>query len=80
MDSQARTRNTVLVKSREMTGRSVERLLLKEGNPISLVFQNIDPPPPYPAFVGGEDTLSGRRGGWGPVNILEDERNRALLQ
>jgi hypothetical protein len=35
---------------------------------MSLVFQNIDPPPPSPpgecvppAFVGGEDTLSGRR-------------------
>jgi hypothetical protein len=30
---------------------SVERLLLKEGNPImSLVFQNIDPPPPSPPW------------------------------
>jgi hypothetical protein len=56
---------------------------------MSLVFQNIDPPshsPPGkcvpPAFVGGvgEDTLAGRRWGWG-VNILEDERHRiALLQ
>jgi hypothetical protein len=55
----------------------------------SLVFQNIDPLPPLrPASVyppplvggGGEDTLAGRRGGWG-VNILEDERHRiALLQ
>jgi hypothetical protein len=52
-----------------------------------LVFQNIDPPAPSPpgeceppAFVGGEDTLTGRRRGWG-VNILEDERQRiALLQ
>ncbi len=50
--------------------------------------QNIDPPPSpsppgecvAPAFVGGEDTLARRRGGWG-VNILEDERDRiALLQ
>jgi hypothetical protein len=59
---------------------------------MSLVFQNIDPPPPFsagrvctvpPAFVGGgggEDTLAGPRGGWG-VNILGDERHRiALLQ
>jgi hypothetical protein len=47
-------------------------------------------PPPSPSPHGesvlppqqrrGEDTLAGRRGGWG-VNILEDERNRvALLQ
>jgi hypothetical protein len=47
---------------------------------MSLIFQNIYPPPPSlpgmcvpPTFVGGEDTLAGRRGGWG-VNILEDER------
>jgi hypothetical protein len=54
---------------------------------MSLVFQNIDPPPPSPpgvcvspTFVGGEDTLAGWRGGWG-VNNLEDERQRiALLQ
>jgi hypothetical protein len=53
---------------------------------MSLVFQNIDPPPPSPpgegvppAFVGGEDTLAGWRGVG--VNILEDERHRiALLQ
>jgi hypothetical protein len=52
---------------------------------MSLVFQNIDPPPPCPpgecvppAFVGGEDTLARRRGGWG-VNILEDERHRIAL-
>jgi hypothetical protein len=37
-------------------------------------------PPLPPTFVGGEDTLARRRGGWG-VNILEDERDRiALLQ
>ncbi len=54
---------------------------------MSLVFQNIDPPPPSlpgecvpPAFVGEEDTLAGRRGGCG-VKILEDERYMiALLQ
>jgi len=54
---------------------------------MSLVFQDIDPLPPSPTgecvppvFVGGEDTLAGRRGGWG-ANILEDERHRiALLQ
>jgi hypothetical protein len=65
-------------------------ILLQEGNPISLVFQNIDPPSPSPP---GESvlppqqrrgarghTLAGRRVGWG-VNILEDVRNRiALLQ
>jgi hypothetical protein len=34
----------------------------------------LTPPSPCvpPAFVGGEDTLARRRGGWG-VNILEDE-------
>ncbi len=65
---------------------SVERLLLQEGNPMSLVFQNIDHPPPLrPASVssprnkGDGYTLAGRRGGG--VNILEDERHRiALLQ
>ncbi len=57
---------------------------------MSLVFQDIDPPPPSPTgecvppvFVGGEDTLAGRRGGW-VANILEDERHErhriALLQ
>jgi hypothetical protein len=55
---------------------------------MSLVFQNIDPPSPYPPGKcapppkkkGGRYTLAGRRGGWG-VNILEDERHRiALLQ
>jgi hypothetical protein len=36
-------------------------------------------PPPF-LGGGGEDTLAGRRGGWG-VNILEDESHRiALLQ
>jgi hypothetical protein len=68
----------------------VERLLLKEGNPMSLVFQNIDPPPPSPpvecvppAFVvggGGGRTNSPAERGVG-VNISEDERHRiALLQ
>jgi hypothetical protein len=55
---------------------------------MSLIFQNIDPPPPFPPdecvectpLLGEEDTLAGRKGGWG-VNILEDERHRiALLQ
>jgi hypothetical protein len=47
---------------------------------MSLVFQNIDPPPPSlpgecvppPPFGAGEDTLAGWRKGWGGVNILED--------
>jgi hypothetical protein len=45
---------------------------------MSGVFQSINPPPPHrpasvypPPLVRGEDTLDGRRGGWG-VNILED--------
>jgi hypothetical protein len=43
------------------------------------VFQNIDPPPPSPPLVSlGEDTLAGRRGGWG-VNILEDVRHSSVL-
>jgi hypothetical protein len=53
---------------------SMERLILLEDNPMSLVFQNIDPPSPSPpgecvppAFVGGEDTLAGRRGGGGSI-------------
>ncbi len=56
---------------------------------MSLVFQNIEhPPPPLSArrvctprlYGGGGDTLAGRRGGRG-VNILEDEGHRiALLQ
>jgi hypothetical protein len=48
------------------------------------VFQNIDPPPSPPSppsecvlppHQGGGYTLSGRRGGWGGVNILEDARH-----
>jgi hypothetical protein len=52
---------------------------------MSLVFQNIGPPPPSPPGecvlpLQQRYTLAGRRGGWG-VNILEDERDRiALLQ
>jgi hypothetical protein len=40
---------------------------------MSLVFQNIDPPPPsppgecIPPAIVGEDTLAGRRGGWGSI-------------
>ena len=53
---------------------------------MSLVFQNIDPPPPSPpgkcvppAFVaGGGDTLAGWRGGLG-FNILEDARHSSVL-
>jgi hypothetical protein len=52
---------------------------------MALVFQNITPHPPhrlaivYPSpLVLGEDTLAGRRGGWG-VNILEDARHSSVL-
>jgi hypothetical protein len=48
---------------------------------MSGVFQNIDPHPltarrvcASPPLVRGEDTLAGRRGGWG-VNNLEDARH-----
>ncbi len=44
--------------------------------PFNSFIHGVYPPP----LLRGEDTLAGRRGGWG-VNILEDERNRiALLQ
>jgi hypothetical protein len=51
---------------------------------MSLVFQNIDPPPPSPpgeyvlppAFVGGEDRFAGRRGGW--VSIFWKTRDIGL--
>ncbi len=51
----------------------VERLLLYKANPMSCVFQNIDPPLrpasvyPPPPWLRGEDTLAGWRGGWGPI-------------
>ncbi len=54
---------------------------------MSLVFQNIDPPPPSPPGecvlppnkgVGYTLAVARRRGGWG-VNILEDERHRIAL-
>jgi hypothetical protein len=56
---------------------------------MSRVFQNIDPPtlsarrvctvyPPASPLLRGEDTLAGRRGGWG-VNILEDVRHSSVL-
>jgi hypothetical protein len=63
---------------------TVERLL-QEANPISLVFQNIEPPSPslpgkcvLPPQQRRGYTLARRRGGWG-VNILEDERTRIGL-
>jgi hypothetical protein len=34
---------------------------------MSGVFQNIDPPPPSPPLVRGEDTLAGWRGGGGSI-------------
>jgi hypothetical protein len=53
---------------------------------MSLIFQNIDPPPLRPASVnpppllGGTHAFVGAERGMG-VNVLEDERHRiALLQ
>jgi hypothetical protein len=56
----------------DLRNRTVESLLLKEANPMSCVFQNIDPPPPFPpgecvpsAFVaGGGHTRRVERGVW----------------
>ncbi len=52
---------------------------------MSVVFQNIDPPPPHrpasvypPPLVRGEDTFAGWRGGWG-VNISEDAKDSSVL-
>jgi hypothetical protein len=67
---------------------SVERLLLEEGNPMSLVFQILTPPLsarrvcPPPNKGGGYIIHTCRAGeGGGGVKILEDERHRiALLQ
>jgi hypothetical protein len=58
-----------------------------EANPMSGVFQNIDPPHlltarrvcvPPPPLVRGKDTLAGWRGVWG-VNIFEDARHSSVL-
>ncbi len=51
-------------------------IILQEANPMSGVFQNIDPPPPSALTARwGEDTLAGRRGGGGGgVNSLEGAR------
>ncbi len=51
-----------------------------------MLLKNIDPPPPSPPgeclppppLLRGEDTLAGRRGGWG-VNVLEDARHSSVL-
>jgi hypothetical protein len=49
---------------------------------MSCVFQNIDPIPLSARrgvpLLRGEDTLAGRRGGWG-VNILEDARRHSSV-
>jgi hypothetical protein len=52
---------------------------------MSVVFQNIDPPPLNrpasvypPPLVRGEDTSRGGEVGWG-VNILEDARHSSVL-
>ncbi len=53
-------------------------ILVLEGNPISLVFQNIDPPHPPLRRCGGRTDSPGGEGDGG-VNILEDERDRIAL-
>jgi hypothetical protein len=53
---------------------------------MSIVFQNINPPPSPPGeceplcepLVRGEHTLAGWRGGW-EVNVLEDARHCSVL-
>ncbi len=66
-------------------GVALRREIIVRGNPISLVFQNIDPPSPsppgecvHPAFVAGGGQTRRAERGMG-VNILEDERNRIAL-
>ncbi len=64
-----------------MAGKRRE-IILEEANPMSGVFQNIDPPLPGecvpPAFgAGGGHTRWG--GGGGGVNILEDARHSSVL-
>ncbi len=63
----------------------VDGLYCKEANPMSGVFQNIDPHPltarrvcTPPAFGGGVDTIDGCRGGGG-VNSLENARHCSVL-
>jgi hypothetical protein len=57
-------------------GLERREIILYEANPMSGVFQNIDPPPPHPPasvypppppLVRGEDTLAGWRGGGGSI-------------
>jgi hypothetical protein len=56
------------------------------ANPMSGVFQNIDPPPPQsppgervpPAFGAGRGHTRWVERGWG-VNILEDARHSSVL-
>ncbi len=65
--------NNIISQAKKQMLEHRVHILLWEGNPISLAFQNIDPPIPLsarrvcvsPAFVAGEDRLAGRRGGWG---------------
>ncbi len=62
-----------LYKQRDCLHR--REIILKEANPMSCVFQNIDPPPThrpanvtvYPFGAGGEDTLAGWKGGGGSI-------------
>ncbi len=72
---------------------SRREIIVQEANPnpMSGVFQNIEPPPPSspgecvvyppppPPLVRGKDTLAGWTGGGGGVNILEDARHCSVL-
>jgi hypothetical protein len=69
----------------DLRNRTVERLLLKEANPMSCVFKILTPHPPLrpasvypPPLLRREDTLARGRGGGG-VNILEDARHSSVL-
>jgi hypothetical protein len=68
-----------------VTGRRRREIILQEANPMSGVFQNIDPPPPHrpasvypPAFGAGGGHTRWVERGW-RVNILEDTIHSAVL-
>ncbi len=67
-------------------GFSRREIKLLEANPMSGVFQNIDPPPPHrpasvsppPDFGAGGGRTRWVERGWG-VNILEDARHSSVF-